>query len=750
MTNHTEQIREVTCGEDVQDKRKFAVSPCVGMEFSSHEEAYDFYNAYAKSKGFGIRRGHADRSKKDNEIITRYLVCDKEGLKYLKDKREEGKNIHRKADVRECCNAKMVIGLERSSGIWIVRKLDEDHSHLLTTPSKVSKHHSHQTLHRAPTCHKFIDNLDGKGIRPSTICKVINVTHGSEEEFLTQQQCQSHLRRKRKSNIGQECVSIIRHFQEKMTSDPQFYFAMELDYDQTVRSFFWADGRARTSYLQFGDVVVFDTTYRTNNMRLPFAPFTGVNHHRQSTLFGCALLADETEETFVWLFEQWLKCMSGIKPLTIITDQDKAMCGAIHKVFPQTRHRFCSWHLGRSSLQNLQSLRSLHGEEISIMYQKWYWSSTHEKFEMRWKEIKDKCSLDERNWLTNLYNQRRHWASLYLKDTFAAGMTSTQRSEGINAYFDGYVNAQTELCEFVRQFDEAIGARRAAELDADFRSTNYIPLLSTTHPIEKQARACYTRTIFDIFQQEFNASHSLLHEKLSKNGFNSKYAVWAMDDEENNKKRQIVVFDAFEEVSVNCTCAKFETEGILCKHSLHILLKKQMLAIPASYIMRRWTMDARHVGRGVVRNNIANSEEQVFIIKHWELKVKCNKALEGAKVSEVFHNELDAMLDEFVEKVENDQKQKAAEELGIYSNEMPMSSILVTKEQASQITIRDPDGPVKTKGRPTQVDRIKAGIEISQEKGIKKQRTCGFCKEKGHYITSCHLVKVLDSNLKLF
>ena len=84
---------------------------------------------------------------------------------------------------------------------------------------------------------------------------------------------------------------------------------------------------------------------------------------------------------------------------------------------------------------------------------------------------------------------RQHWALLYLKDTFAAGMTSTQRSEGINAYFDGYVNAQTELCEFVRQFDEAIGARRAVELDADFRSTNFISLLSTTHPIEKQARA---------------------------------------------------------------------------------------------------------------------------------------------------------------------------------------------------------------------------------------------------------------------
>lgn len=61
---------------------------------------------------------------------------------------------------------------------------------------------------------------------------------------------------------------------------------------------FWADGRARNSYLLFSDVPVFDVTYRTNNFSLPFASFTGVNHHFQYALFGCALLADEREDTF--------------------------------------------------------------------------------------------------------------------------------------------------------------------------------------------------------------------------------------------------------------------------------------------------------------------------------------------------------------------------------------------------------------------------------------------------------------------
>ena len=64
---------------------------------------------------------------------------------------------------------------------------------------------------------------------------------------------------------------------------------------------------------------------------MPFAPFTGLNHHCQSILFGCALLQDETEQTFVWLFETWLQAMWGKEPKSIITDQDLAMGVALQR-----------------------------------------------------------------------------------------------------------------------------------------------------------------------------------------------------------------------------------------------------------------------------------------------------------------------------------------------------------------------------------------------------------------------------------
>jgi len=132
----------------------------------------------------------------------------------------------------------------------------------------------------------------------------------------------------RSSNIFKKKLSLI-----------QIFFASEVDNAGTLRSIFWADEKAISLYLSFCDVIVFDITYRTNHLNLPFTPFNGVNHHRQSILFGCALLADEQRDTFVWLFNKLLKCMHEVVPKVIITDQDTQIGDAIKIVFPTTRHR---------------------------------------------------------------------------------------------------------------------------------------------------------------------------------------------------------------------------------------------------------------------------------------------------------------------------------------------------------------------------------------------------------------------------
>ena len=71
------------------------------------------------------------------------------------------------------------------------------------------------------------------------------------------------------------------------------------------------------------------------------APIIGVNHHRQTVVFGATLLCDETTETFLWLFRTLLKATCGKKPVTIFTDQDLAMVKAIAELLPESHHHLC-------------------------------------------------------------------------------------------------------------------------------------------------------------------------------------------------------------------------------------------------------------------------------------------------------------------------------------------------------------------------------------------------------------------------
>jgi hypothetical protein len=70
------------------------------------------------------------------------------------------------------------------------------------------------------------------------------------------------------------------------------------------------------------------------------APILGTNHHRQTIIFGVDLLFDESDESFFWLFSNFLKAMSGKHPETIFTDQCAAMAKAIEIALPNSCHRF--------------------------------------------------------------------------------------------------------------------------------------------------------------------------------------------------------------------------------------------------------------------------------------------------------------------------------------------------------------------------------------------------------------------------
>ncbi|GMP37207.1 hypothetical protein CsSME_00009001 [Camellia sinensis var. sinensis] len=564
------------------------LEPYEGMEFESEEAAKAFYNSYARRVGFSTRVSSSRRSRKDGAIIQRSFVCAKEGFRNLNEKRTKDREIKRPRTItRVGCKASLSVKIQ-DSGKWVVSGFVKEHNHELVPPDQVHCLRSHRQI--SGPAKTLIDTLQAAGMGPRRIMSALIKEYGGISKVgFTEVDCRNYMRNNRQRSLEGDIQLLLDYLIQMHAENHSFFYSVQGDEDQYTGNVFWADPKARINYTYFGDTVTFDTTYRSNRYRLPFAPFTGVNHHGQPVLFGCALLINESEASFVWLFKTWLTAMSGCPPVSITTDHDMVIRSAIMQVFPETRHRFCKWHIFKKCQEMLSHVFLKHPNFEADFHKCVNLTDSIEEFESCWLALVDKYGLGVHEWLQTLYSARRQWVPVYLRDTFFAEMSITQRSDSMNSYFDGYVNASTNLNQFFRLYEKALESRYEKEVKADYDTINTSPVLKTPSPMEKQASELYTRKLFVRFQEELVGTLTFMASKVEDDGEVTMYQVAKFGEDH---KAYYVKFNVLE-MRATCSCQMFEFSGLLCRHILAIFRVTNLLTLPSHYILKRWTRNAK-------------------------------------------------------------------------------------------------------------------------------------------------------------
>lgn len=581
---------ELDCENGFPEGKKDFVAPAVGMEFESYDDAYNYYNCYAREAGFRVRVKNSWFKRNSREKYGAVLCCSSQGFKRIKD-------VNRlRKETRTGCPAMVRMRLVDSRR-WRILEVTLDHNHLLGAKA----YKSIKKMGTGGTKKTLQSDSDAEG-RTIKLYRALVIDSGGNNgnsNSSGRELGSSSDHHPDQLNLKKgDTQAIYNYICRMQLTNPNFFYLMDLNDEGRLRNMIWLDTRCRAAIGYFSDVIYVDTTYLSNKYEIPLVTFVGMNHHGQSVLLGCGLLSGETAESYLWVLKAWLTSTSGCVPQTIITDRCRVLQSVVSEVFPKSHHRFSLCHIMKKVPEKLGGLRNYDAIR-KVLVKTVYETLKPFDFENSWGFMIQRFGIGEHEWLRSLYEDRAWWAPVYLKDTSFAGMAAaSQPGDTQHPVFDKYIHKQTPLKEFLDKYELAMQKKHKEEAAADSESRNSSPTLNTRCSFELQLSKVYTREIFKKFQVEVEEMYSCFSTtQLHVDGPVIIFLVKERFLGDGNR-REIKDYEVLYNraaADVRCICSCFNFNGYLCRHALCVLNFNGVEQIPSKYILSRWKRDYKRL-----------------------------------------------------------------------------------------------------------------------------------------------------------
>ncbi|KAJ7967827.1 Protein FAR1-RELATED SEQUENCE 10 [Quillaja saponaria] len=622
------------------------VAPYVGMVFKSDEDAFEYYGNFARKNGFSIRK---ERSRLSPQlgVYKRDFVCYRSGFAPVK-KKSTGEHHRDRKSVRCGCDAKMYLSKEVVDGVsqWFVVQFSNVHNHELLEDDLVRLLPAYRKIHEADQ--ERILLLSKAGFPIHRIVKMLELEkgiQGGQLPFL-ERDVRNFVQNRKK--VVQENDALLTEKRENDTldlleackvtkeADENFVYDFTVVENDKIENIAWSYSNSVHAYNMFGDVVYFDTTYRSLTYGLLFGAWLGIDNHGRTIFFGCVLLQDEMPRTFSWALQTFVRFMSGRFPQIILTDLEPGLRDAIRSELPGTRHVISIWNI----LSKVPSWFSLPAgsryAEFKSEFDALYHVESAEEFDLRWNQMVSMFGLSTDKHIGLLFSLRTSWALSYVRGCFLASMATTAYSKSVDAFLKGVFSAQTCL----RSFFEQVG------ISANFQNQVHQEMqgihLKTCIPIEEHARSILTPFAFEAFQRELLLAMQYATSEMP----NGSYVVRHFKKIDGER---LVIW--IPEEHIHCSCKEFESSGILCRHALRVFVVKNYFQLPDKYYISRWRREISFLLDD--DHNTQSIDDEWFQEYHSLTETLFTESATTKERSDYVHRELSKELTRILSEVRN-------------------------------------------------------------------------------------------------
>src|ERR1043165_4879607 len=135
--------------------------------------------------------------------------------------------------------------------------------------------------------------------------------------------------KKKAKPIKNDACQMLTELYLKKDEDPRWIIKPRFDHgEKRLNSLFWMSPDQINAYERYHDVVIVDTTSKTNQFDMMLMLVIVVDNNFKNLIVAAAILEDETEATFAWVLQE-LKNSCDVTPTALYSDADPALISAV-------------------------------------------------------------------------------------------------------------------------------------------------------------------------------------------------------------------------------------------------------------------------------------------------------------------------------------------------------------------------------------------------------------------------------------
>src|ERR1700722_5487450 len=422
------------------------------MEFETWELAESYLDEYAKQQGFCFRKKRRVPDPTDNTITRRRTyecshaqIHEAQKVVLAEDRRDRDSEMIG-------CPWHINISFPKSASNVRINSIVGEHNHNMNP----------LIIEIAPKFRKLTDRMLEK-IKFWTIQGKIGISTQYNllvalfpDRVINKKDLSNAIQRfkKQAKPSKNDACQMLTELYLKKEDDPRWIVKPRFDFEERrLNSLFWMSPNQIDAYGKYHDIVIVDTTSKTNQFDMILMLVTVVDNNFRNLIVAAAILEDETEATFTWVLQE-LKNSCDIIPTALYSDADPALISAVRNSYPSTNHFHCIFHIDLNLRKKLKGKLHDQFEPFRAKFLAMRNSLCHKKFEVEWNALVDKFPACEQYLTRVLYPCKSSWARYAINRNFTAGIQSTQRVEVTNKIIKDKLNRSSRLTDVVGEIQK--------------------------------------------------------------------------------------------------------------------------------------------------------------------------------------------------------------------------------------------------------------------------------------------------------